>query len=113
MLGSYNFKQLIDTPKRVTQNSSTMIDIICSTKSETIIEHGCVHTSLSDHYLVYGIRRIPQSKTNSTKLIKFRPNKQLDNDDFLKGEIHSKIESILKERVYFPLQNSEQIMKIR
>ena len=30
----------------------------------------------------------------------------------LKGEIHSKIESILKERVHFSLQNSEKIMKI-
>ena len=29
-----------------------------------------------------------------------------------KGEIHSKIESILKERVYFCLQNSEKMMKI-
>ena len=29
-----------------------------------------------------------------------------------KGEIHSKIESILKERVHFFLQNSEKMMKI-
>ena len=31
---------------------------------------------------------------------------------FLKREIHSKIESILKERVHFFLQNSEKMMKI-
>ena len=31
---------------------------------------------------------------------------------WIKGEIHSKIESILKQRVHFYLQNSEQIMKI-
>ena len=30
----------------------------------------------------------------------------------IKGEIHSKIESILKERVHFFLQNSEKMMKI-
>ena len=29
-----------------------------------------------------------------------------------KGEIHSKIESILKERVHFFLQNSEKMIKI-
>ena len=30
----------------------------------------------------------------------------------IKGEIHSKIESIWKERVHFILQNSEKMMKI-
>ena len=33
-------------------------------------------------------------------------------DVYIKGEIHSKIESILKERVNFFLQNSEKMMKI-
>ena len=83
LLGSFNLKQLIDTPTRVTHNSSSLIDIICSSKSENIIEYGCVHTSLSDHYLVYAIRRLHQRSINSSKLMKFRSNKQLDNDDFL------------------------------
>ena len=30
----------------------------------------------------------------------------------MKGEIHSKIESILKERVHFFLQNSEKMMNL-
>ena len=84
LLGSYSFKQLIDTPTRVTHNSSSLIDIICSTKCENIIEYGCVHSSLSDHYLVYAIRRSNQRKVNSKQLMKFQSKKQVINDEVLK-----------------------------
>ena len=44
---------------------------------------------------------------------KYMFGKIIPRENFsLKGEIHSKIESILKERVHFFLQNSEKMMKI-
>ena len=86
LMNLYNFQQLIDTPTRVTHQSSTLIDTIFTTKNENIIEHGCIHTSLSDHFSVYAIRRIKslnKCPTQKGKVIKYRLNKQENMTELL------------------------------
>ena len=84
VLRSFNFTQFITKPTRVTNTSETLIDIISTTNIENISEHGCIHTSLSDHFLVYAIHKIhPKCKSNlGHKLISFRSFKNFDNNEF-------------------------------
>ena len=67
LMNLYNFQQLIDTPTRVTHQSSTLIDTIFTIRNENIIEHGCIHTYLSDHFSVYAIRRVKSTNKCSTQ----------------------------------------------
>ena len=41
----------------MTQTSSTLIDLLLTTKEEKIAESGVIHASISDHSIVYAIRK--------------------------------------------------------
>ena len=49
-----NLSQLITEPTRVTEISSTTIGLLFSTNASQFVQSGCVHTSLSDHHMIYG-----------------------------------------------------------
>ena len=53
----HSFSQLIDMPTRVTADSSTIIDLFFTTKPELFTRHGVIQTSISDHFMIYGIRK--------------------------------------------------------
>ena len=60
----YNLEQLIDKPTRITENSTTMIDLLFANNSHRIATSGVLHVNLSDHSLIYcvvkaGVRRAP------------------------------------------------------
>ena len=54
MMAEYGLTQLIDGPTRVTENSSTMLDLLFSTDAGIFEYVGCEELSLSDHDLVFG-----------------------------------------------------------
>ena len=54
---TYQFQQLINEPTRITPNSSTLIDIILSNEPSRILKSGVVHMGLSDHSMVYAVRK--------------------------------------------------------
>ena len=56
--------QLVTEPTRVTQTSSTLIDLLSTTKEEKIAESGVIHASISDHSIVYAIRKGKRNNTN-------------------------------------------------
>ena len=70
-------KQLIDTPTRVTENSSSLIDIILSNEPNLHVMSGVYQTSISDHYLVHTKIASNIIKTNH-KVIRFRDYNKLD-----------------------------------
>ena len=78
---SFNLVQLINTPTRVTDQSSTTIDVIFSSNPENVIEHGCIHCSLSDHFMVYVIRKLSKKTTEGKKLTT-RSFKNFKEDEF-------------------------------
>ena len=60
----YNLEQLIDKPTRITENSSTLIDLLFANNNHRIVSSGVLHVNLSDHSLIYcvikaGVRRAP------------------------------------------------------
>ena len=60
-----SFQQLIDKPTRITENSSTLIDLLFANNNHRIVSSGVLHVNLSDHSLIYcvikaGVRRAPR-----------------------------------------------------
>ena len=53
-----NLYQLIDSPTRITNTSSTLIDVIFTNCQNNIVSTGVSHVSLSDHSLVYAFCKI-------------------------------------------------------
>ena len=64
----YGLEQLISTPTRVTENSSSILDHI-STRLTRVSQSGVIDTGLSDHQLTYCTRKITRTKFNSHKNI--------------------------------------------
>ena len=83
----YQFTQLIKSPTRITQHSSTTLDLIFTTNTEKIINFGVLNCSISDHSLVYAIRRakIPRGPI---KTVKCRNFKDYSTENFI-ADLHS------------------------
>ena len=54
----YQLEQLIKNPTRITMQSRTLIDVILTNTSQRIVSSGVLHLGISDHSLVYAIRKI-------------------------------------------------------
>ena len=69
---AYNFEQIIDQPTRITENSSTAIDLLLANNNHRIVDSGVLHVHLSDHSLIYcvviskQVSQGPQHKLLST-----------------------------------------------
>ena len=59
----YQFKQLIHDYKRIAELSSTLIDLTYTTDSAKITDSTVIECSISDHALLYDIRRAKISKS--------------------------------------------------
>ena len=85
---SSNLSQLIDSPTRITEHLSSIIDLIF-TNSQSITDSGSLYFGLSDHNLIYCIRKCKRPKF-LPKVISYRNltnfNKQLFLDDLNKAD---------------------------
>ena len=75
--------QLIKEPTRVTLDSLTLIDHIATTNCNNIAESGVLEISLSDHYLVYCIRKLRGGVKRQHRYITSRQLKNFNQDAFL------------------------------
>ena len=84
--GSSHFRHGLDPrlsePTRVIKDSRTLIDHFYTTNPDNIISNGISTISISDHYLIYGIRKFKVSKENA-KIIKYRDYKHFNEQMFL------------------------------
>ena len=70
LCSSLSLKQLIEEPTRVTPHSSTLLDLIM-TNSVNISKAGVIDPGVSDHSLVYVIRKFKRPK-GEPKIIRVR-----------------------------------------
>ena len=96
----YGLKQLIEDPTRVTSSSSTIIDHIATSYTSNIIELGVYEVSMSDHYMVYCIRKFNGAIAADHKIIKTRKMKNFNQDAFL-----SEISNICWEHIVSKTDN--------
>ena len=68
----YNFFKLIGSPTRITNTSSTLIDVIFTNCQNNIVSAGVSHVSLSDHSLVYAFRKISINSPKGHSTLTYR-----------------------------------------
>ena len=78
----YQYEQLIKDPTRVTKDSASLIDPFYTTKSDYIASSGVKIITISDHYLIYGVRK-SQATKQSPRIIEYRDFKQFNETHFL------------------------------
>ena len=78
----YPYSQLINEATRITKKTKTLIDHFYTNKPENIILSCVNKITISDHYLIYGIRKFPSLKGN-TNLIEYRDVKNFNKNAFL------------------------------
>ena len=79
----FSLNQLIEEPTRVTLTSSSIIDHIATTSARNIIESGVHKVSMSDHYMVFCVRKFESALKKDHKVITTRSMKNFDKDAFL------------------------------
>ena len=79
----HGLKQLITSPTRITENSSSLLDHILTNSTDRVSQSGVVDTSLSDHQLIYCTRKISRIKFNAHKYIRIRSLKNYNQSLFL------------------------------
>ncbi len=78
----HQLQQLIDLPTRVTDHSATIIDLFFTSKPELYSDSGVIQTALSDHFMIYAIRKGKLIKGDH-KTIDYRCYKNFDENVFL------------------------------
>ena len=79
----HGLKQLITSPTRVTENSSSLLDHILTNFTDRVSQSGVVDTGLSDHQLIYCTRKINRTKFNTHKYIRTRSLKNYSQSLYL------------------------------
>ena len=76
-------KQLINEPKRVTESSSTLIDLIYTIYVDRVGCSGVSHIAISDHSLVYVYRKISSDlPSTGHSSISYRSFRNFDRENF-------------------------------
>ena len=85
---TFGLQQLISEPTRETASSSTIIDHIATNDPRNVVESGVQQTCISDHYVVYVVRKYFGSLKPQHKMITTRQMKNFDEELFL-GDLAS------------------------
>jgi len=78
----YQIDRLIDEPTRVTDTSTTTIDLVLTNVKENIHASGVIHLGISDHSLIYAVRKFMLPKA-SPFVREIRDYKHFDAELFL------------------------------
>ncbi len=73
----HGLKQLIDSPTRITEKTSSLLDHILTNAHEKISQSGVVNVGLSDHQMIYCTRKIWKQKFKNHKDITIRSLEKL------------------------------------
>ena len=90
----FGLKQLVNSATRITDHSSTLIDIILTTEPVNIIKVGTILSGLSDHDMVGCIRKINKAMYKQ-KVIYSRNYKNYDS-----AKINNELESLTWDEIY-------------
>ena len=99
ILETYQLSQLITEATRITKISCTLIDHYITSMPEKINSTGVIHTGISDHSLIYGIRKINPivSTRNMTRNVEVRNMKRFNHNSFREDLLAQPWEQIVLE----------------
>lgn len=95
-----SLSQIIEKPTRVTDTSSTTIDLIFTTDKEKNIQHGVIPCGISDHDLIYCTRRASRGSFNKHNVQKIRS---------LKDYSVESLNDLLRKENWFNVINNENV----
>lgn len=79
----YGLNQLINEPTRVTESSSTLIDLIFTNHADKVSCSGVSHIGISDHSLVYVYRKLSSDlSSKGHSYISYRNFRNFNRDNF-------------------------------
>jgi exonuclease III len=96
----FSMTQLIKSPTRVTNASSSLLDVVLTTCPKYHVETGVLPYGLSDHYITFTILDISHQKRNHRE-IRFRDYKHFNESDF-KKQCQARFDSLKNQ---FPVIN--------
>ena len=76
--------QMIDEATRITSSTSTLIDHFITNRPEKISDSGVIHTGISDHSMIFAIRKIHFSVKRHVNIVEIRNMKKFNDLKFLK-----------------------------
>ena len=79
---TYGLKQIIKEPTRVTLHTSTLIDHVAVSDPRNIADSGVLKIAMSNHYMVYCVRKFRGALTKQHKKITTRQMKNFDETSF-------------------------------
>ena len=85
MLNTQGYTQLINTPTRVTANTSSLIDHIYTNNRDKVSQAGVIETGISDHFITYCTRRKPKDIIGKHTTIKIRSMKNYTKESFVEN----------------------------
>ena len=85
MINTQGFTQLINTPTRVTANTSSLIDHIYTNNRDKVSQAGVIETGISDHFITYCTRRKPKDIIGKHTTIKIRSMKNYTKESFVEN----------------------------
>ena len=99
ILETYQLSQFITEATRITNISCTLIDHYITSMPEKIYSTGVIHTGISDHSLIYGIRKINPivSTRNMTRNVEVRNMKRFNHNSFREDLLAQPWEQIFLE----------------
>ena len=74
---TFQYEQLVKESTRITETSSTLIDLAFSNRPELIIESGVEHIGISDHSMIYVCRKVSIPR-KEPKIVSTRQYKNFD-----------------------------------
>ena len=80
---SYSLEQLISVPTRITKITTTLIDHVLTNSPHKIIQSGVIKMSLSDHELIYCMRKTTKLKSNKHNELNIRTLKNYTAKNFI------------------------------
>ena len=83
LYGLFGLDQLIREPTRVTLDTSTTIDHIATSSPRNILKSGVCKVTMSDHYMVYCVRKFNGNLKKDHKNIRTRMMKNFSEEAFL------------------------------
>ena len=84
ILELYQLTQMIHGPTRITDSSRSLLDVAITSMPEKITFSGVVHIGISDHSLIYAIRKINARSNNELEsFLEFRNFKNFNISSFL------------------------------
>ena len=78
----YNLTQMINEPTRVTLHTETLIDLCLTTVPENISLRGVSRTGISDHDIIYIVRKLNHFRTNRHYVVEKRYFKHFKQESF-------------------------------